>query len=73
MARGPPHCRSCAGWLLRHQIEHVAVSSVALMVRTVPLSVVRAIGERLGLVFYTVDAAHRRIALAIKVAFPRNR
>jgi KDO2-lipid IV(A) lauroyltransferase len=43
------------------------------MARTVPLSVVRGIGERLGLAFYAVDAVHRRIALAnLKVAFPKK-
>jgi KDO2-lipid IV(A) lauroyltransferase len=58
---------------VRHQIEHFAVSSVALVVRTLPLSVVRGIGGGLGLVFYAVDAVHRRIALAnLTVAFPKK-
>ena len=58
---------------MRHQIEHVAVSSIALMVRALPLSVVRRLGEGLGLMFYLVDAVHRRIALAnLEVAFPKK-
>ena len=43
------------------------------MVRTLPLSVVRGIGEALGLLVYAVDAVHRRIALAnLKIAFPKK-
>jgi KDO2-lipid IV(A) lauroyltransferase len=58
---------------MRHRIEHIAVSSIALMVRALPLPVVRRVGEGLGLTFYLVDAVHRRIALAnLRVAFPKK-
>jgi Kdo2-lipid IVA lauroyltransferase/acyltransferase len=58
---------------VRHRIEQAAVSSIALMVRTLPLPVVRRLGEWLGLMFYLVDAVHRRIALAnLEVAFPKK-
>src|SRR5688500_16083035 len=58
---------------MRHQIEHLAVSSIALMVRALPLSAVRRLGEGLGLMFYLVDRVHRRIALAnLEVAFPKK-
>ena len=58
---------------MRHQIEYLAVSSIALMVRAMPLSVVRRLGEGLGLMFYLVDGVHRRIAVAnLAVAFPKK-
>ena len=58
---------------MRHQIEYLAVRSIALMVRGLPLPVVRRLGEGLGLMFYLVDRVHRRIALAnLEVAFPKK-
>src|SRR5688572_32029525 len=58
---------------MRHQIEYLAVSSIALMVRALPLPIVRRLGEALGLMFYLVDRVHRRIALAnLEVAFPKR-
>lgn len=58
---------------MRHQIEYVAVSSIALVLRAMPLSLVRRLGEALGLMFYLVDRVHRRIALAnLEVAFPKK-
>ena len=58
---------------MRHRIEYLAVMSVALMVRALPLRAVRRLGEALGLMFYGVDRVHRRIALAnLQVAFPKK-
>ena len=58
---------------MRHQIEHAAVSCIAVIVRALPLPVARRLGEVLGLMFYRVDAVHRRIALAnLEVAFPKK-
>ena len=58
---------------MRHRIEYLAVSSIALTVRALPLSVVRGLGEGLGLMVYLVDRVHRRIALAnLEVAFPKK-
>jgi KDO2-lipid IV(A) lauroyltransferase len=58
---------------MRYQLEYLVVRGVALMVRVLPLSTVRALGESLGLTFYLVDRVHRRIALAnLQVAFPKK-
>ncbi len=58
---------------MRHQLEYLAVKSVALVVRALPLPAVRRVGEWLGLMFYLVDRVHRRIALAnLEVAFPKK-
>jgi Kdo2-lipid IVA lauroyltransferase/acyltransferase len=58
---------------MRYRLEHVAVSSVAFVVQALPLSAVRRVGEGLGLLFYLLDRAHRRIALAnLAVAFPNK-
>jgi KDO2-lipid IV(A) lauroyltransferase len=58
---------------MRHRVEYFAVALVALKVRALPLSMVRRLGETLGLMFYLVDRVHRRIALAnLAVAFPKR-
>jgi KDO2-lipid IV(A) lauroyltransferase len=58
---------------MRNQAEYLAVASIALVVRALPLSLVRRLGEGLGLMFYLVDRVHRRIALAnLEVAFPKK-
>src|SRR5262245_26562988 len=58
---------------MRHRIEDAAVWSVAAIARVLPLTVVRRLGEGLGLMFYLVDRVHRRIALAnLEVAFPKK-
>ena len=58
---------------MRYRIEYLAVASIALMVRALPLSLVRRLGEALGLTFYVVDRVHRRIAMAnLQVAFPKK-
>ena len=56
---------------MRHELEYVAVRSVASAVRAMSPRGVRIWGSRLGLAFYAVDPAHRRIALAnLAAAFP---
>ena len=56
---------------MRHRVEYLIVKMVELAVRPLPLQAVRRLGEALGLLFYTVDRVHRRIALAnLAVAFP---
>jgi KDO2-lipid IV(A) lauroyltransferase len=58
---------------MRHQLEYLAVKSVALMVRPLSLALVRRLGEGLGLIVYLVDRVHRRIALAnLEIAFPKR-
>ena len=58
---------------MRYLIEYLAVTSVSLIVRALPLMAVRRLGEALGLMFYLVDRVHRRIALAnLEVAFPKK-
>jgi KDO2-lipid IV(A) lauroyltransferase len=56
---------------MRYFAEYFIVKCVELAVRPLPMSVVRRLGEGLGLMFYLVDRIHRRIALAnLDVAFP---
>jgi len=56
---------------MRYGVEYLIVKAVEIFVRPLRLSTVRKLGEGLGLVFYTVDRVHRRIALAnLEVAFP---
>ena len=56
---------------MRHQLEYLAVKSVQVAVRPLPLRAVRQLGERLGLAFYLADRVHRRIAVAnLEAAFP---
>lgn len=56
---------------MRYYLEYLIVKSVDLAVRPLPMTVVRRLGEALGMMFYLVDRVHRRIALAnLDVAFP---
>ena len=56
---------------MRHRLEHAAVAVVAAIVRVLPISLVRGLGALLGLTFYTLDRAHRRIAERnLATAFP---
>src|SRR5262249_53058864 len=56
---------------VRHRLEYLLVRSLLAVVRVAPDAVVRAMGTALGLVFYTVDRAHRRIAERnLATAFP---
>jgi Kdo2-lipid IVA lauroyltransferase/acyltransferase len=56
---------------VRHRLEYLLVRLLLAIVRVVPDSVVRATGTGLGLLFYTIDRAHRRIAERnLMTAFP---
>ncbi len=56
---------------MRHRAEYLAVRVLITLVRVMPDSLVRACGRALGLAFYTLDGAHRRIAQRnLAAAFP---
>ena len=56
---------------MRHRVEYLLVRLLLAAVRVAPDAVVRAMGTGLGLAFYTVDRAHRRIAERnLTTAFP---
>jgi Kdo2-lipid IVA lauroyltransferase/acyltransferase len=56
---------------MRHRLEYLAVRGLIVAVRFMPHWLVRACGTALGAAFYTVDAAHRRIARTnLARAFP---
>ncbi len=58
---------------MRHRIEYAAVRAALALVRVMPDGLVRASGTALGLAFYAVDAAHRRIAHQnLAAAFPQR-
>jgi KDO2-lipid IV(A) lauroyltransferase len=55
---------------MRYQLEYLIVKAVQLSVRPLPLTLVRRLGEALGVMFYLVDGVHRRIAIAnLETAF----
>ena len=56
---------------MRHRLEYLIVRALIAVVRLMPDWLVRALGSGLGLAFYTVDRAHRRIAERnLATAFP---
>src|SRR5439155_1145246 len=56
---------------MRHRLEYAAVRALIVAVRVMPIRLVRACGTALGLAFYTLDGAHRRIAHRnLAAAFP---
>jgi KDO2-lipid IV(A) lauroyltransferase len=56
---------------LRHRVEYGLVLVVRALVSVLPASPRRALGAALGLVFYAVDATHRRVAVdQLRAAFP---
>jgi len=56
---------------LKHRLEYLIVRALIGVVRFMPHAIVRALGTTLGLAFYTVDGAHRRIAERnLATAFP---
>jgi KDO2-lipid IV(A) lauroyltransferase len=56
---------------MKHRIEYALVRLLIAIVRVMPDGLVRASGTLLGLGFYTVDRAHRRIAQRnLAAAFP---
>ena len=55
----------------RHRLEYLAVASVVVAVRMLPMRAVLAVGSLLGRAFYLVDGPHRRRALRnLEAAFP---
>ena len=58
---------------MRRRLEFVAVRSLVAIVRVLPDPIVRASGTVLGLMFYAIDATHRRVARQnLAMAFPRR-
>ncbi len=56
---------------MRHRLEYLIVRALIAIVRVTPGVVVRGAGTVLGLAFYTIDRAHRRIAKRnLAAAFP---
>jgi KDO2-lipid IV(A) lauroyltransferase len=56
---------------VRHRLEHALVSSLQLVLAVLPHRAVRGLGAMLGMVFYAVDAKHRRVASKnLTQAFP---
>jgi KDO2-lipid IV(A) lauroyltransferase len=56
---------------MKHRLEYAIVRALIFAVRLMPYPVVRACGTTLGLTFYTIDRAHRRIAERnLAAAFP---
>ena len=56
---------------MRHRLENLIVGGLINVVRIMPDVLVRAMGHALGLAFYTLDRAHRRIAERnLATAFP---
>jgi KDO2-lipid IV(A) lauroyltransferase len=58
---------------MRHRLEYWLVRGLLTVVRFMPPAMVRASGTALGLAFYAVDGAHRRIAATnLANAFPQR-
>ena len=58
---------------LRYLIEYAAVMTVRAIVGTMPFALVERVGSVIGLAFYTLDRAHRRLAIAnLLAAFPHR-
>jgi KDO2-lipid IV(A) lauroyltransferase len=56
---------------LRHRAEYAIVVLVRALAGLLPEPVSRLVGDAIGLTFYAVDRAHRRIAIAqLQAAFP---
>jgi Kdo2-lipid IVA lauroyltransferase/acyltransferase len=56
---------------MRHRLEYWLIAVVTSVVRVMPWALVHVIGTALGLAFYAVDGAHRRVTLAnLETAFP---
>jgi KDO2-lipid IV(A) lauroyltransferase len=57
--------------MFRHRLESAAVRGLIAAVRIMPPAMVERLGTTLGLTFYTLDRAHRRVAdRNVAAAFP---
>jgi KDO2-lipid IV(A) lauroyltransferase len=58
---------------LRYRVEYAVVMTVRAVARLLPYRLVDAIGTFIGLVIYTIDRGHRRLAIAnLRAAFPHR-
>ncbi len=58
---------------LRYRLEYAAVMTVRAIVGAMPFAMAEAIGNAIGLAFYTLDRGHRRLAIAnLQAAFPHR-
>lgn len=56
---------------LRHRLEYAAVIGIRGILRVLPMSAVVGLGTLIGILFYTVDRPHRRLAMRnLASAFP---
>jgi KDO2-lipid IV(A) lauroyltransferase len=56
---------------VKHRVEYLLVRTVAILVRKLPVGVLRACGAGIGLLGYAIDVRHRRTALDnLAAAFP---
>jgi Kdo2-lipid IVA lauroyltransferase/acyltransferase len=56
---------------LRHRLEYIAVVIVRWFVGRAPYPIARLFGTTIGLMFHSVDGAHRRLAVSqLRAAFP---
>jgi Kdo2-lipid IVA lauroyltransferase/acyltransferase len=56
---------------LRHRLEYAIVMAVRALAGALPMRLSHAMGTAIGLIFYVVDAGHRRLARAqLAAAFP---
>jgi KDO2-lipid IV(A) lauroyltransferase len=54
-----------------HRLEYLVVATIAVLVRLLPISAVRACGAAIGRIAYVADVRHRRIAVEnLAAAFP---
>lgn len=60
-----------SGVRVRHRVEYVLVAGVRWVVGVLPDALVRALGTFIGLTFFSIDPAHRRLAVRqLRAAFP---
>jgi KDO2-lipid IV(A) lauroyltransferase len=58
---------------MRYLLEDLLVRLVALAMRALPPAIVRGVGTTIGLAFYRLDRAHRRVAVGnLAAAFPHK-
>ena len=56
---------------LRHRVEYFLVAGIRRLVAVLPDAASRALGTAIGLTFYALDGAHRRLAAQqLRAAFP---